>query len=134
MTVEHRFECVLCGHRVHGTGEESETARQHVREAGSTHLTEAHADRLASTPQWPDDPEPSDLLSGETAYGSLRGLLVPADDLLVCGDCGYYFGPADADPDRTPVGDAGLVCSVCYDRRVDDREEQLTEAITEFVK
>ncbi|WP_135828748.1 hypothetical protein [Halorussus halobius] len=134
MTVEHRFECALCGHRIHGRGEDSEAARQRVREAGGTHLANAHADRLASTPRWPDDPAPDDLLSGETAYGSLRGLLVPADDLLVCADCGYSFAPERSDPDRTPVGEPGLVCSECYERRVDRREESVADAIEAFVR
>lgn len=133
MTVEHRFECVLCGHRVHATGEDSATARQNACKEASDHLVDAHADRLAAMPQWPDAPSPEDLLSGEAAYGPLRGLLVPADDLLVCGDCGYYFGPSE-DPDRTPVGEQGLVCRTCYDRRVGERDDSVADAIEEFVR
>jgi len=134
MTVEHRFECGLCGHRVRGTGPDSEAARQRARETGADHLADAHSDRLTGAPEWPDDPEPDDLLVGEAAYGSLRGLLAPADDLLVCADCGYYFGPEEGDPDREPVGDAGLVCTACYERRVDDRAQSVVEAIEAFVR
>jgi len=134
MTVEHRFECVLCEHRVRGTGEDSESAREDAREAGAAHLGDAHGDRLAATPQWPDDPAPEDLLSGDTAYRSVQGLLVPADELLVCADCGYYFGPEEGEADRAPVGEAGLVCTACHERRVDDRDESVAEAIEEFVR
>lgn len=133
MTVEHRFQCVLCDHRVHATGRDSALARQDAREEAADHLADAHADRLTAMPQWSDEPNPEDLLSGEAAYGSLRGLLVPADDLLVCGDCGYYFGP-DEDPDRTPVGEQGLVCRTCYDRRVGERDDSVADAIEEFVR
>lgn len=133
MTVEHRFACELCGHRLGGTGEDSEQARQRAREAGAAHLADAHADRLAASPEWPDDPNPDDLLVGEAAYGSVRGLLAPVDDLLVCADCGYYFGPEEADPDREPVGESGLVCSACYERRVDG-ELSVGDAIDEFLE
>lgn len=134
MTVEHRFECALCDHRVHATGADSATARQAAREQGADHLADAHADRLSATPRWPDDPAPEDLLSGESAYGSLRGLLVPADDLLVCADCGYRFAPEEGNAEREPVGERGLVCRRCYDRRVGERDDAVAEAIAEFVR
>lgn len=134
VTVEHRFECVLCECRIHGTGEDNEAARQAACEDGADHLTNAHADRLAATSRWPDDLGPSDLLSGEAEYGSLRGLLVPADDLLVCADCGYYFGPEESDPDRAPVGEGGLVCTTCYERRVEERDQLVADAIEDFVR
>lgn len=152
MRAQHRFECVHCGHRVHATGPDSEAARQAAREQGAAHVNDAHADRLAESVHWPDELAPDDLLSGEAAYGSLRGWLVPADDLLVCGDCGYYFGREDEDENRDgdgdgdedededgdatrrPVGDAGLVCTACYARRVEDHEDSVSEAIDEFVR
>lgn len=131
--VQHRFECVHCGHRVHATGPDSEAARQAAREQGAAHVNEAHADRLAESVHWPDELAPDDLLSDDAAYGSLRGWLAPADDLLVCGDCGYYFGCED-DADRRPVGEAGLVCTACYARRVDSQEDSVGDAIEDFVQ
>ncbi|WP_115862745.1 hypothetical protein [Halorussus litoreus] len=59
---------------------------------------------------------------------------MPADDLLVCADCGYYFGPEESDSDRAPVGEEGLVCTACHERRVDDRDESVAEAIEEFLR
>jgi DNA-directed RNA polymerase subunit RPC12/RpoP len=132
--VQHRFECVHCGHRVHATGSDSEAARQHARKQGAVHVNEAHADRLAESVHWPDELAPDDLLADDAAYGSLRGWLAPADDLLVCGDCGYYFGREDEDSDRRPVGDAGLVCTACYARRVETREDSVSDAIEDFVR
>lgn len=134
MTVEHRFECSICGHRIHGTGADSDFARQEVCEDGADHFEDAHADRLATTPRWPDNPGPDDLLSDEAEYGSLRGLLVPADELLVCADCGYYFGPEESDPERTPVGEGGLVCTTCYERRIEERDQSVADAIEDFVR
>lgn len=130
--VEHRFECVHCDHRVHATGEDSGTARQTARERGVTHLNDAHADRLADAVRWPDELAADHLLSGESAYGSLRGWLVPADDLLVCADCGYYFGSED--DGREPVGDAGLICTACYERRIEDCEDSVKTAIENFMR
>jgi DNA-directed RNA polymerase subunit RPC12/RpoP len=132
--IEHRFECVHCGHRVHATGADSATARQSAREQGADHVNDAHADRLAESVHLPDELAPDDLLSGEAAYGSLRGWLAPADDLLVCADCGYFFGDEDADADRAPVGDAGLVCTTCHERRVEEREVSVAKAIEDFVR
>ncbi|MFC7080867.1 hypothetical protein [Halorussus caseinilyticus] len=129
---EHRFECVHCDHRVHATGENSAAARRHARERGATHVNENHADRLARSAHWPDELAPDDLLSGEAAYGSLRGWLVPVDELLVCADCGYYFGRDD--PERTPVGDSGLVCTTCYERRVENRHDSVADAIADFLR
>ena len=134
MTVEHRFECVHCGHRIRATGEDCEAARQDARERGAVHVTEAHADRLARDPDWPDDLSPDDLLTGDAAYGSLRGFLGPADDLLVCDDCGYYFGHESADEDRSPVGQEGLVCETCYERRVRDHDDSVSDAIDDFFR
>lgn len=134
MTVEHRFECAHCNHRIHATGDDSEQARSVARERGASHVNEAHTDRLVQSSRWPDELVSADLLTDETAYRSLRGWLTPADDLLVCGDCGYYFGPDDSDPDRTPVGEAGLVCATCYERRVEKRNDSIAEAIEDFVR
>lgn len=134
MPVQHRFECVACGHRIRATGEDSETARQRARERGATHVNDAHADRLANSTRWPDRLAPGDLLSGDATYGALHGWLAPADDLLVCADCGYYFGRAESADDRTPVGEAGLVCSTCYERRVDDRVDSVARAIDSFLR
>ncbi|MFC4449239.1 hypothetical protein [Halorussus aquaticus] len=132
MMVEHRFECVHCDHRVHATGEDSDAARQRARERGADHVNDDHADRLARSVHWPDELPAEELLTGEAAYGSLRGWLVPADDLLVCADCGYYFGRET--PERAPVGDAGLVCTVCYQRRVENRQNSVTDAIEDFLR
>jgi DNA-directed RNA polymerase subunit RPC12/RpoP len=129
--VEHRFECVHCGFRVHAAGEDSETARQAAREEGAAHANDAHTDRLEQSARWPDRLAPEDLLTDETAYRALTGWLVPVDDLLVCADCGYYFGH---EADRDPVGDAGLVCSTCYDRRTEARDDAVAEAIEEFFR
>jgi hypothetical protein len=134
MTVQHRFECVHCDHRIHATGDDSERARQVAREEGATHVNEEHADVLVRSDRWPDELAPDDLLRGEAAYRALRGWLAPADDLLVCADCGYYFGRDDANPDRDPVGEAGLVCTVCYERRVEERDDSVAEAIEDFVR
>jgi hypothetical protein len=131
--VQHRFECVHCGHRIHATDSDSEAARQSAREQGAAHVNEAHADRLAESVHWPDGLAPEDLLSDAAAYGSLRGWLAPTDDLLVCRDCAYYFG-RDDETDRQPVGDAGLVCSACYARRVEDHENSVSDAIEDFVR
>lgn len=131
MMVEHRFECVHCGYRVHATGEDSDAARRAAREEGAAHVNDAHWDRLERSADWPDELAPEDLLADEAAYGPLVGWLVPADDLLVCADCGYYFGRED---DREPVGDAGLVCSACHARRRDAREDAVAEAIEEFFR
>ncbi|WP_276300436.1 hypothetical protein [Halorussus lipolyticus] len=134
MTVQHRFECVHCDHRIHATGEDSEQARQVARKRGASHVNEAHADSLVRSDRWPDELTRDDLLTGEAAYRALRGWLAPADDLLVCADCGYYFGRDDANPDRDPVGEAGLVCTVCYERRVEKRDDSVAEAIEDFVR
>ena len=134
MTVQHRFECVYCDHRVHATGEDSEEARRVARERGASHVNEAHADRLVRSNRWPDELVPEDLLTDRTAYRSLRGWLAPADDLLVCADCGYYFGRDDSNPDRAPVGEAGLVCTACYERRVEERDDSVARAIEDFVR
>lgn len=131
MMVEHRFECTHCGFRVHATGEDSETARREARAEGAAHVNDAHADRLERSARWPDELAPDDLLTDETAYGSLTGWLVPADDLLVCADCGYYFGH---EADREPVGNAGLVCSTCHARRAEARNDAVAEAIEEFLR
>lgn len=133
MAVEHRFECTRCGHRIRGTGPDSDAARRRARERGAAHANEAHADRLAASQRWPDELAPGDLLAGEAAYGGLRGWLAPADDLLVCADCGYHFGRAGAPDDRAPVGEAGLVCSACYERRTGD-PEAVADAIEAFVR
>lgn len=129
--VQHRFECVHCGHRVYATGEDSDAARQAAREEGAAHVNDAHADHLERSVQWPDELAPEDLLADEAAYGSLAGWLAPVDDLLVCADCGYYFGH---EADREPVGDAGLVCSACYDRRAKARDDAVAEAIDDFFR
>lgn len=134
MTVQHRFECVHCGHRIHATGSDSEAARQHAREQGADHVNEAHADRLRESVHWPDELALDDLLTGEAAYGPLRGWLAPADDLLVCRDCGYYFGNEDDDTDRKPVGEAGLLCTTCYARRVETDGDPVGDAIEDFVR
>lgn len=128
---EHRFECVHCGHRVHVTGEDSDAARRAAREQGAAHVNDAHADRLEELVHLPDELAPDDLLTGEAAYGSLRGWFAPADDLLVCADCGYFFGE---DADREPVGDAGLVCTACYERRVEGDGDPVAKAIDDFVR
>lgn len=134
MSVQHRFECVTCGHRIHATGPDGDAARETARERGAAHVNDAHVDRLVDSTRWPDELAPGDLLSGEAAYGSLHGWLVPADDLLVCADCGYYFGSAEAPDERTPVGEAGLVCAACYERRVDDHADSLERAIDAFFR
>ncbi|USZ69057.1 hypothetical protein NGM10_04800 [Halorussus salilacus] len=134
MPVQHRFECVTCGHRIRTTGEDSETARQHARERGAAHVNDAHADRLADSTRWPDELASDDLLVGEAAYGGLHGWLAPVDDLLVCADCGYYFGRPESPDDRRPVGEAGLVCLACHDRRVDDRSDSIERATDAFFR
>jgi transcription elongation factor Elf1 len=133
MTVRHRFECVHCGHRIRATGENSAAARQNARERGATHINESHAERLVLDPSWSDRLAPDDLLTGDAAFGSLRGWLGPADDLLVCDDCGYYFGH-ECDDGRAPVGEQGLVCENCYDRRVRDHDDSVVEAIDDFFR
>ncbi|WP_137283433.1 hypothetical protein [Halorussus salinisoli] len=130
--VEHRFECVHCDYRVHATGEDSAAARQSAREQAVDHVNAVHADRLVRSTHWPDELTPAELLAGEAAYGSLRGWLVPADELLVCADCGYYFGRDDSE--RAPVGDAGLVCTACYERRVEKRDDSMADVIEDFVR
>jgi DNA-directed RNA polymerase subunit RPC12/RpoP len=134
MTVQHRFECVHCGHPIRATGPDSEAARQAAREQGAAHVNDAHVDRLAESVHWPDELAPDDLLSDDAAYGALRGWLAPADELLICGDCGYYFGREDEQADRQPVGDAGLVCTACYARRVERHRDSVSGAIEEFVR
>lgn len=134
MMVQHRFICAHCDHRIHTTGNDSEQARQVARQRGASHINEAHVDCLVRSDRWPDELAPDDLLTDETAYRSLRGWLAPADDLLVCADCGYYFGRDDSDPDRAPVGEAGLVCTPCYERRVEERDDSVAEAIEDFVR
>ena len=132
--VQHRFECVHCGYRIRGTGEDCETARQAARQKGVSHINEAHKDRLVRNSDCPDELAPDDLLSDEAAYGSLRGWLGPADELLVCDDCGYYFGHERDDGDRAPVGEHGLVCETCYDRRVRNHDDLVTDAIDDFLR
>ncbi|WP_435179716.1 hypothetical protein [Halorussus sp. AFM4] len=132
MTVEHRFECRHCDRRIRATGPDSAAARRRARERGADHVNEAHADRLARSRRWPDALAPGDLLEGRAAYGGLRGWLAPADDLLVCADCGYYFGRDD--PGRRPVGDAALVCGVCRERRIAERDEAVARAIADFLR
>lgn len=134
MTVQHRFECVQCGHRIHVTGEDSAAARQTAREEGAAHVNDAHADRLADATRWPDELAPDDLLVDEATFGSLRGWIAPADDLLVCADCGYYFGPEEKDAGREPVGEAGLICTACYERRVENRDDSVADAIEDFFR
>lgn len=134
MTVEHRFECVRCGEHVRGKGPDSDVARQRARERGAAHVNEAHEERLAKSTNWPDELASDDLLTGEAAYGSLHGCLVPEDHLLVCADCGYYFGAPEDDPERPPVGEAGLVCEPCHERRVDEREGRIADAIEKFTR
>ncbi|UPV73289.1 hypothetical protein M0R89_12115 [Halorussus limi] len=131
--VQHRFECVHCGYRIRVTGEDCEAARQDARERGAAHVNEMHEDRLARDPDWPDELAPDDLLADDAAFGSLRGWLGPADDLLVCADCGYYFGH-EGDDDRAPVGEQGLVCEACYARRVRDRDDSMADAIDDFFR
>lgn len=134
MTVQHRFECVHCGHRIHATGPDSDAARRAAREQGAAHVNDAHADLLADATEWPDELAPEDLLAGEAAYGALKGWLAPVDDLLVCADCGYYFDETDSEPGREPLGDDGLVCTECYDRRIESRDDSVAEAIERFMR
>lgn len=132
--VQHRFECIHCGHRIHATGEDSEAARQAAREEGAAHINEAHAQYLAESAHLPDELTPDQFLSEESAYGALRGWLAPADHLLVCADCGYFFGREDAKTEREPVGESGLVCTACYERRVENHEQSVSDAIEDFVR
>jgi hypothetical protein len=134
VTVRYRFECVYWDHRVHATSDDSEQARRVARERGAAHVNETHLDRLVRSDRWPDELAPDDVLTGQTEYRSLRGWLAPADELLVCADCGYYFGREESDPDRAPVGEAGLVCTTCYERRVEERDDSVAEAIEDFVR
>lgn len=133
MTVRHRFECVHCGHRIHVSGADSEAARQAARERGAEHVNEAHQQLLVRSPGWPDELAPGDVLTGDAAYGSLRGWLGPADDLLVCADCGYRFDGEGGDADRAPVGERGLVCERCHDRRLRD-DDPVGDAIDDFLR
>ncbi|MFC4549941.1 MULTISPECIES: hypothetical protein [Halorussus] len=134
MTDEYRFECVECGAVIRAAGADPETARRRARERGADHVNDAHADRLAEAADRPDELAPDDLLTGAAAYGSMHGWLAPEDHLLVCADCGYYFGDPEIDERREPVGDGGLICAACYDRRVHDRVEAVTRAVDDFLR